>query len=199
MSYIGTTEIGKMFLGDVEIDKAYLGSDLVFSGVPVPQQYTITVYPSSYDTTNSSFGGFVSGYGADNAYASATSTSQCRALLRTGANAVSTVYWKFDLSSIPAGAEITSISLQAKVLISNTTYCPTAYLCVCEGTTEKGNHSSVTSNSASTKTLDVGSGWTRDKLQNLSLLYYSKRGTSNTTKQCYQGFYGSTLIVNYSV
>ena len=32
MSYIGTTEIGKMFLGDVEIDKAYLGSTLVFSG-----------------------------------------------------------------------------------------------------------------------------------------------------------------------
>lgn len=31
MSYIGTTEIGKMFLGDVEIDKAYLGNDLVFS------------------------------------------------------------------------------------------------------------------------------------------------------------------------
>jgi len=31
MSYIGTTEIGKMFLGSVEIDKAYLGNDLVFS------------------------------------------------------------------------------------------------------------------------------------------------------------------------
>lgn len=30
MSYIGTTKIGKLFLGSVEIAKAYLGSDLVF-------------------------------------------------------------------------------------------------------------------------------------------------------------------------
>jgi hypothetical protein len=36
MSYIGTTEIGKMFLGSVEIDKAYLGDDLVFSSASGP-------------------------------------------------------------------------------------------------------------------------------------------------------------------
>lgn len=43
MSYIGTTEIGKMFLGDVEIGKAYLGNNLVFSGESSPP-YTIVNY-----------------------------------------------------------------------------------------------------------------------------------------------------------
>lgn len=38
MSYIGTTKIGKMYLGDVGIAKAYLGNDLVFQngGSPTP-------------------------------------------------------------------------------------------------------------------------------------------------------------------
>ena len=31
MSYIGTNKVGKMFLGDVAIGKAYLGNDLVYS------------------------------------------------------------------------------------------------------------------------------------------------------------------------
>ena len=44
MSYIGTTEIGKMFLGDVEIDKAYLGNDLVFSSDVAPDPLQFITY-----------------------------------------------------------------------------------------------------------------------------------------------------------
>ena len=37
MSYIGITKVGKMFLGNAEIAKAYLGSNLVFQrGGPSP-------------------------------------------------------------------------------------------------------------------------------------------------------------------
>lgn len=55
MSYIGTTEIGKMFLGDVEIDKAYLGNDLVFNSqqgplVPVFYNYLYFTRPAYIDT-----------------------------------------------------------------------------------------------------------------------------------------------------
>lgn len=54
MSYLGTTKIGKMFLGAVEIAKAYLGDDLVFQkgGSPsprLPAGYT----ELSYVATNS--------------------------------------------------------------------------------------------------------------------------------------------------
>ena len=46
MSYLGTDKIGKMFLGDTEIAKAYLGTDLVFAkgGGPTPPA------PSGYVT-----------------------------------------------------------------------------------------------------------------------------------------------------
>lgn len=48
MSYLGTTEIGKMFLGDVEIDKAYLGNDLVFSSESGPAPVAPVFYDYLY-------------------------------------------------------------------------------------------------------------------------------------------------------
>lgn len=39
MSYIGNNEIGKMWLGNIEIDEAYLGSTLVYERVPDPSEY----------------------------------------------------------------------------------------------------------------------------------------------------------------
>ena len=48
MSYLGTTEIGKMFLGDVEIDKAYLGDDLVFSSASGPAPVAPVFYDYLY-------------------------------------------------------------------------------------------------------------------------------------------------------
>lgn len=54
MSYIGSTEIGKMFFGDVEIDKAYLGSNLVFesgsSGPKVIYNLAASTTTQNYDT-----------------------------------------------------------------------------------------------------------------------------------------------------
>ena len=40
MSYISTTELGGMFLGSTEIQKAYLGTDLVYQkSVDAPEFY----------------------------------------------------------------------------------------------------------------------------------------------------------------
>lgn len=46
MSYIGTTKIGGMYLGSVEIAKAYLGTDLVFQkgGGPTPPVHELVFY-----------------------------------------------------------------------------------------------------------------------------------------------------------
>ena len=44
MSYIGTTELGKIFLGDTEIAKAYLGNTLVFEEGETPLPYTPLTY-----------------------------------------------------------------------------------------------------------------------------------------------------------
>ena len=45
MSYIGTTEIGKMFLGDTEIAKAYLGSSFVYENTPAAPP---SILPTGY-------------------------------------------------------------------------------------------------------------------------------------------------------
>lgn len=201
MSYIGTTKIWKMYLGTIKIAKAYLGDSLVFQNTPAAVTETITRSPSSYDTTNSSFRSWQSSsYNDSKGYTSATSTSEARATLITGSGAESKVYWKFDLSAIPVGATIESVSLKVKARISNTntSYVASCYLAVCNGTTVVGAQSNVTSNTATTFDLDVGSGWTRDSIQNLSILNFAKRGASNTTSTYYMGFYGATLTVKYS-
>lgn len=164
-----------------------------------PQEYTLTVYPSSYDTTNSVYYSWVSGYGASRGYTSATSTTDARANLIRGSNAETYVYWQFDLSSIPDDATITSVELKAKAQKSGSaSQVKTVYLAVCNDTTEVGSTSSVTSTSSSTFTLDTGSGWTGASIKNLKLLHYGKRGTSNTNYAIPLIFYGATLTIKYT-
>lgn len=193
MSYIGTTEIGKMFLGDVEIDKAYLGNDLVFSSAPpAPKQYTITLYPSSYDTENYSW---YSTSSLSNGYASASSTSYAQITCNTkGAEAY--IYYKFDTSQIPDGATIDSVTCSAKLLINgNSTTTPQKKVQMFTGTTEKGTASNVSS-SANTYSLDVGS-WTLSELRDIRVRPYMKEA-SNTTSRYYIRFYGATLTITYT-
>lgn len=197
MSYIGATEIGKMFLGDVEIDKAYLGDDLVFSGEPdAPKQYTITKYPSSYDTDH--YSAYSLGTIA-NAYTSSDSTTRERINLTRGSRAATYVYFKFDLSAIPANATIDEISLSAKgsVNTGQTAVIATKQFIVCRGTESVGQASSITT-TAKVYTLDVGSGWTGANINELALKAYAVRGTSSTNSAYYFDMYGATLTVKYT-
>lgn len=197
MSYIGATEIGKMFLGDVEIDKAYLGNELVFSGEPpAPKQYTITIYPSSYDTVNYS----VYDIGTiANAYTSADSTTRDRINLTRGSRAVTYVYFKFDLSSIPANATIDEISLRAKGAVNTgqTSMIATKQFIVCRGTESVGQATSI-STTATAYTLDVGSGWTGANINELTLKAYAVRGTGGVNSTYYFDMYGATLTITYT-
>lgn len=164
-----------------------------------PQEYTITVHPNGYDTENSVYRAWVSGYGASRANQPADSATEARANLVTGANAETKIYWKFNLSSIPVGATIVSVEAVIKARISNTSEAiASRYLVACEGTTEVGTHKTVGS-TATQHTIDCGSGWTRDKLQNFTILFYAKRGTGNTTTNYFEGVYGADLTVTYSV
>lgn len=200
MSYIGTTEIGKVFLGDVEIDKAYLGDTLVFQEGPDLPTYTTIFYPSSYDTANSTFQSWQSGYGATNAYTDADSTTRASAKWTNGSQAETKIYWKFNTSSIPVGATIKSVSVVAKARVTTANYQTGAsYLVVCDGIIEKGTHTNANSSTEKKYTLDAGSGWTRDSLQNIAVMYHTQRGTTNTSAGYYQQFYGATLTVTYTV
>lgn len=163
-------------------------------------EQTITVNPSSYDTANSVMYGFLSGFPASDSYSDTSSNTESHVRFTSGANAETKLYWQFDLSAIPAGATIISVELKAKARLSAVSSPTVAeqYICVCNGTTEVGTHQSVT-NTGEIYALDTGSGWTRATIQNLTLLFYTRRGTSNTTRSYYQGFYGADLTVTYTL
>lgn len=163
-----------------------------------PQEQTIVVNPSSYDTINSVLYGWTKP--ASNAYEPTSSTSEANARLTSGANAETKVYWQFDLSGIPAGATITGITLKAKARISvlNTDYVQSQFLVVCNGTTEVGVRQVMTTFST-IYTLNVGTGWTRETIQNLTLLEYAQRGSSNTTRAYYLTLCGADLEVKYTL
>lgn len=164
---------------------------------PVPTE-TATFVPSSLDE-NSVYQSFQTGYPASNAYTDADSTTYCSVKWKNGVEAETKMYWKFDTSAIPANATIVSVSVVAKVVVSTGNYqTGQSYLCVCEGTTEKGSHTTANSTTAKQYTLDGGSGWTRASLQDIAVLYHTQRGQSNETANYYQRFYGATLTVEYT-
>lgn len=191
MSYIVTTEIGKTFLRDVEIDKAYLGNNLVFSSGS--QQHTITLYPSSYDTENYNWRTYSN---ISRGYTDSSSTNYTRFGLQY--RGVETyIYYKFDTSSIPDGAEIVSISCTAKASANgNSTTTPVKQIQMATGTTLKGTATTIGS-TATERTLDVGS-WTLAELRDICIRPYAKTGSS-TAPNYNLDFYGATLTITYTV
>lgn len=128
---------------------------------------------------------------------SETSTSYATVNLKTGSRATSWAYWKFDTSSIPEDAVITSVTCKAKVYISTTTSSRvgTRQVQLFSGETAKGSASTV-STSTTALTLSCGT-WTRDELDDLRIRVYGVRGTSNTTTTYYFRFYGATVTIKY--
>ncbi len=189
MSYIGNNELGKIFLGNVEIDKAYLGNDLVFSSGP--KQYTITLHPTSYDTENYSWRTYAN---ISNGYTNSSSSTYARfGIPRPYGEAY--VYYKFDTSSIPDGAEIVSVACTAHAKASgNSTTTPIRQIQMATGTTLKGTATTIGS-SATERTLDVGE-WTLAELRDARIRPYAKTG--NTSSNYYLDFYGATLTITYT-
>jgi len=192
MSYIGTTELGKMLLGDVEIDKAYLGDDLVFSSEHIPQQYTITLYPSSYDTEHYSW------YSTSNisrGYTSASSTTYAQ-INGNAYGGEGYIYYKFDTSQIPDGATIDSVSCSVKLGINgNSTTTPIKRVQMYTGTTAKGT-ATTAKTATTTYNLDCGD-WTLEEIRDIRVRPYMKEG-SNTSAHYTISFYGATLTITYT-
>lgn len=160
---------------------------------------SVTLYPSSFDSTNSSYAAVVDNYPIENGYTDSSSSTAARFNITTGSNANTYIYYNFNTSSIPAGATITSVTCQAKVYINttNSSRITTRQVQLCSGTTTKGSAYTF-SNSTTAFTVTAGS-WTRAELENIKIRTYVKRGTSNTTTTYYVAFYGATLTVNYSI
>ena len=183
-----------------EIGKAYLGTDLVFQKAsPQPQQHTLTKYPSSYDQNDYSYDSISN---ISRSYASVESTNYGQMNLVTGKNAESWMYFKFDTSSIPAGATIVSVSCQIKASISttNSSVISARTIQLYSGTTAKGSSVNIKSVSSSDITYTLSGGaWTLEEASDVRFKVYARRGTSQASTSHLIRIYGATLTITYTI
>ena len=151
-------------------------------------QFSISSYPVSYTTSGSLRGTNYQnavGKGADTAAVSGNDYCSSR-------NSYANIYYAFDFSEIPSGANIVSVECQVKGHAENTSQSTERARCqLYVGTsTAKGSYSDFTSTSAQTLTLTTGT-WTYDEVQDMRLCFIV-------------GYYGglvngATVTVTYEV
>lgn len=163
----------------------------------INESKTLTFNPVSVDEDLSTYADIDN---VSSAYTDGTSTSYATIYLITGSYAETYVYFNFDTSEIPQGAEITSVSCVGKGYVSTTStrYLRTKQMQLCSGSKTKGSATTLTQ-SATSATMSVGS-WTEEELREAKIRVYVERGTSGTSSSNYYArFYGATLSVTYSI
>lgn len=160
---------------------------------------TASVYASSYDTTHHSWSSVSSSYPITNAYDDPSGATYAQINWKTGTNAETYIYLRFDLSDIPANATITSVSCSAKAYVNttNSSRVTTRQMQMATGTTLKGSALTI-STSASEQTFSNVGTWTRSELDNAGVRFYVKRGSSNTSSSYQLRVYGASITVNYT-
>lgn len=169
--------------------------------------YSSTFIPSEFDYTNSRYDTSVGTNGVystnyiENGLTSHTSTTRCALYTITGSGQTSYMYYNFDCSDIPLNATITSVTCQFKGGSQGSSYYSSYVAQLCAGTTGKGSSVSVTgsNSSPSTVTINGGSNWTREELDEIKIKFQVTRGSSNTTTDSTWSFFGATLTVNYTI
>ena len=155
---------------------------------------TESSHPVSYDSGYSAY----SVSGLDNALTDSDSTTYATINLTRGQKAETIIYYNFNITGIPSGATINSVSCSAKCYISstNSSRIATRQIRLYSGSTAMGSAHTV-SNSTTAFSMTAGT-WTAAQLANAKIRLYAKRGTSNTTTNYYFRFYGATMTVSYT-
>ena len=158
----------------------------------------IILTPKSYDLS-SSFDSINVSYPLTNGLGSnADSETYSEINLTTGTNAVSKLIVLFDVSKVPSGAVIDSISCRVKARISNSSpYILTGAVQLYCGDTAMGGDIGLDT-SATTQTFNDVGYWDYDRLQTLKLIITCTRGVMGTTNTQTLRFYGADITVNYS-
>lgn len=158
-----------------------------------PQEHTITLHPTSYDTTDHSW---YSTSNLDRGYTDSDSTTYAQINDARGSNAETWIYYKFDTSSIPENATDIVVTCKAKALANgNSSAITNKQMQLYSGTTAKGSAASV-GTSATEKTITAGT-WTLAELRDARIRLHLKRTTSSTSTNFYIRFYGATLTITY--
>ena len=164
------------------------------------REVTISVHPTSHDTVNIAYYSVSSSYPLSNGYTDSDSTTYGQVGFTRGANAETYVYYKFDFSSIPAGATIKSVSAKAKGVssVTSSSIVATRQMQLATGTTLKGSALTMSASATEQTFSDVGT-WTREELLDAGIRFYTKRKSSNTSTNYNLRMYGATMTVTYEI
>lgn len=160
---------------------------------------SITLHPSGYDSSNSSYSSVSSSYPISNGYDGTSSTNYAYITCRTGSRAESHISYTFNVSGIPEGATINSVACSVKSRVSSTNYLTASTIQLYSGSTAKGSATSAASTTATARSISSTGSWTLAELENIQVRLTGTRGTSNTTRAAYLYFYGADLTINYSI
>lgn len=205
MSYLVdyAKHFGLVFLWDTARHKVSIVTRASFYqqefGGGEPEEGEETVVPSTYLTRDEG-AAYYSASNVSNGYHASNNTTYSQISLTRGEGAETHFFYKFDFSGIPANAIIRSVTVKATSYISNRTssIVATRTCAVARGTTDVAAGVNVTG-TASPTTLDAGTGWTRQNLNDLAIHLHAVRGTSNTTSNYYFRFYGADVTVEYEI
>ena len=166
---------------------------------PISITDTLTTHPTGYSQANSSYASISSSYPVSNGYTDASSTTYAYITCTTGSGAESHISYTFDVSEIPEGASIDSVSCSVKSRVSSTNYLTASTIQLYSGTTAKGSSTSAASTTATARAINSTGSWTYSEIQNIQVRLTGTRGTSSTTRAAYLYFYGATLTIEYSL
>ncbi len=159
---------------------------------------SVTLTPSGYDGSLSTYQSVNTEYPLRNGYTNADSDTYTEIYLTTGTQATSMLAVKFDMSQVPAGATIDSIACRIKARISNSSpYVLTGVAQLYYGATAMGGEIEL-STSATTQTFNDVGYWDRDRLDTLTLIITCTRGVMGGSNTQTLRFYGADLTVNYT-
>lgn len=156
---------------------------------------TVTLVPSDYTGLS---GMTVNATGSNNVtygYTDTSSTTYARFTISQSTTGL--VYYKFDTSTIPSDATISSVTAKAKAKVSSTTRVTDTKCQLFSGTTAKGSNVTFASTQATTVTLNCGTGWTRADLNDLRIKIGGKGSSSTSSRRI--DFYGAEVTITYTV
>lgn len=156
---------------------------------------TLTIDLSSYDYDNSTAVENTS-YPFSNAFAGSASTGDYASIdVPTSTDAEVISYYRFNLSTLPAGATINSVVVKYKARINGSSGMSARTIAVVSGTTEKGTAQTLSTTPTNNKAFDQITGLSEAEVRALGIKLYAKRGTATAAR--YIAIYGATLTVDY--
>lgn len=198
---------GQSSVVDITVDNLYEiilkdnNVDVTSSVVEVQgETNTVTFDPTQYVSSASSYSSIYNTYDPTSGVSSSGSTSRACVYSNTGSGAESKLTYKFDCSSIPQNATITNVVCAVKCSVYQTTYFATRTVQLYNGSTAKGTATTITATGSNGSVITTNGGsWTREELDDISIVERVVRGTSSTTSDASFSFWGATLSVSYTV